>query len=438
MAGTFRDRKLAVVFSGAFLRQSAFGVPLDPSDIDTRHPQLTPTYPGRILTREQIRDCSGEYVIREDITSRMARLRFSFDADPYLLGGWMALAQSLAAAPSGVRTAEVQTITPTGDVSVGTWTIGLTFEGITDTTTLPVDATAAEIKAGIESLRNVRTDGVTVVGTLATTVVITFANHMAAYNMPLFDIDDAGISSGGTLAIAETTPGASKISNISRTTSGQNAVTSLIVGFEDNETPPDLYKDIVVNELVIRGELRGKVSVELEVLGSLDLEPVEDFVIPECANITPVYTKDCRLYVDGAWVVSDLREFTYTYRNNIFTGDDSFPYDDIDVSRLEHGDRESGLDFTVYGSKGDALYAKAEAEQIIASQLILGRPANRLVVDIPKQQLQLADDPIIFAGEANRSAMAIIGPSRYQGGVAGSPDRAYYYGAETNTFISVP
>ena len=436
MAGSFRNRKLFVAYSGAFKRQSAFGTPLATADINTRHPQSTPTYPGRTVTREQIRDCSGEYLIREDLTSRLSRLRFSFDADAFLIAGWLAYAQGAAAAPSGTQANEVQTITPTGTISGGTYNVAMTFEGITDNVDIPWNATAAETKTYLESLRPIKAGNVGVTGTLATTVVITFQGKLASYNMPALTIDGALLTGGGTIALSTTTPGTSKVHEITRTTNSQTPVTSIIVGFEGDTGNFEKFKDYVVNSVTIRGALRGKVTVELDLIGSADVLTAIGYSVPACVNINPIYTKDCRLEVNSTFISSSMREFTYTYSNNIFSGDDAFPYDDIDVERLEHGDRTSSFTFSVYGSKGDTIYTLGEAESVVPVNLYLGSPSNRVIIDAPKTSIKLADDPIAFAGEANRSTINITGTPFYDSGTSGTPDRVHYYGNETATFLA--
>jgi len=436
MAGSFRNRKLFLAYPGAFKRQTAFGVAMANTDIDTRHPQTTPTYPGRTTTREQIRDCSGEYIIREDITSRLSRLRYGFDADAFLIAGWLAMAQGAAAAPSGTRVNEVQTITPVGGpITAGSWNYLLEMEGLVEAVDIPFDATAADIQRLLESLRPIKPGNVSVAGTLATTVVITYQGKLAAYNIPAPVIDDSGLT-GGTLSVSTTTPGTSKTAAISRTTLDQTPAISFIVGFIDDTTNPDLYKDVVVNSVTIRGQIRGKVSVELDLLMNADTAEQIGYVVPNCVNINPIYTKDCRISINNVFQAVNVREFTYVYSNNIFSGDDAFPYDDIDVERLEHGDRTSSFNFTVYGSKGDTIYTLADAESVVPSQLLLGPPSGRVIVDMPKLSLRLPDDPITFAGEANRSAMQIQGTPFFDQLTAGTPDNVIYYGPETTTFLA--
>lgn len=434
---SFRNRKLFVAYSGAFKQESAFGVPMSVADINTRHPQTTPTYPGRQFTREQIKDCSGEYIIIENITSRLSRLRFSFDCDAYLAAGWLAFAQGAAAAPSGTRTNEIQTITPSGTISGGTWNALFLIEGITDNVNIAWNATAAQIQAALEGLKSIKKGNVSVAGTLATTVVITFIGKLAAANVPAIVVDGS-LLTGSTPAIvlSTTTPGTSKIHEITRTTQDQTPATDLIVGFETDATPAQHYVDMVVNSVTIRGEIRGKVSVELEILGSAKTLDALAYSIPACVNVNPIYTRDCRIEVGSTFISSNVREFTYTFSNNIFSGDDAFPYDDIDVFRLEHGDRTSSFNFTVYGSRGDALYTTAEDEDVVQVFLILGPPSGRVIIDAPKTSVKLADDPITFAGEANRSALSVTGTPFFDSGTAGTPDRVHYYGPETTTFLA--
>ena len=99
---SFVNRKLAIVFSGLFLTQPNFKTPLTAAQINTRHPQSEPTFPSRIVNREEVRGCSGEFVIKRKITSQLMRLQFAFDCDPYLAAGWVGLAMSSITGPAGV------------------------------------------------------------------------------------------------------------------------------------------------------------------------------------------------------------------------------------------------------------------------------------------------------------------------------------------------
>ncbi|MGB4825439.1 MAG: phage tail tube protein, partial [Leuconostoc mesenteroides] len=378
---------------------------------------------------------SGEYIIRRDITSRLSQLTFSFDADARLIAGWLAYAQGVAAAPTGTQVAEVWTLTVTGTLTAGTFKILHTNEGISDTVDIPYNATAAEIKVLLESLRTIKKGNVLVSGSLpAGPIVITGTGKLAAGNISVATINNAALT-GGTVAIATTTPGTSKTVAITRTTLDQTPLFSLIVGFEDDTTVPDIYKDCVVNSVTIRGALRGKVTVELSILGSADVIQTLAYTLPDCVNIDPIYTRDCRLVVDGTFLIEDLREFSYVFSNNVFSGEDAFPYDDIDITRLEHGDRTSSFVFSIYGSKGDTIYNLAELETPVPVRLILGAPVERVEINAPKTSLVLDENPITFAGEAGRSAIGIVGTPFYDSATGGTPDNVIYTGAETTTLL---
>lgn len=438
MAGTFKDRKLAVIFSDQGIRQTAFGVAMDDADLNARHPQSERTYPGRTITREEIKDCTGEYLIAREITSQLMRLRFSFDATAYLLYVWLGYAFGAAAAPSGTRTNEVVTVTPSGTISGGTWNFSFTLEGKTSNIDIPWDATASEIQAFLEDMKTIGEGNVSVSGDLTTTVVITFQGDLAAYNLPIPVVSGANLT-GSTpdVAIAETTAGIPKTAAISRTTSDQNPPFSLIVGFDGDTDDPIKYKDCVVNSITIRGEVRGKITVELDIVGSLETLIALGFSLPACVNNPPLFTKDCRVLVGTEYV--KVRNFVYTYSNNIITGDDAFPYDDINVERLEHDDRTSIFNFAYYGSPDEdnnSKYHKAKIESSEETSLIMGVPSNRIVVNMPKNNLILADDAISFAGEARRSTVNIEGTPFYDSLVPGTPDNVIYYGPETVTLLS--
>lgn len=436
MAGNFRDRKLVVAVNGNFKKQLAFGNSMPNSDLDTRHAQTTPAYPGRTVTRDSVRDCTGEYIISEEITSRLMRHTITFDASAHLLAGWLALAMGSNGSISGSQTAQVWTITPTGTVTAGTWTIELTFEGSTDTSApIAWNATAAQIKAAMEDMKVVKKGQISVTGTLATTVVITGTGKWAAGAISNFVVEDADLT-GATLGVAITTPGTTKLLTISRTSDSQTPVISMIVGFEGDTTDPKKYQDIAIDSVTISGALRGKVTVTVTLVGSAKTIAAVGYVMPTCENYDPVFTKDCRVLIDGNFAAAELRDFSYTFSNNIFTGDDPFPYDDIDVVRLEHGDRTSSFTFNLFGSPGDDIYGIAENEEEVEVQLIIGAPVNRTTVIGPKTSLRLADDPISFAGEASRSSYTVTGTPYFDDGVSGTPDYVEYRGPESIPFLA--
>lgn len=248
MAGPFRDRKFFIAFPDIFMRQTAFGSLLANSDIDAKHPMLTPTYPTSQITRERTQDCSNEYFISEDLTSRLKRIRIGFNPSAQMAAGWLAFAYGAAASATGTPANEVQTLTVTaGDP----YTLSFTFEGLTGTTGLiPIDATAAVVQEQLNALRSIKQGAqnsinAAVTGSAGGPYTITFQNKLAKANLPLL------VSSEVTAVVAETTPGENKEHGLTRSTSDQPPQTTLIYGFEGDVTPARKIGNVVVNEIAL-------------------------------------------------------------------------------------------------------------------------------------------------------------------------------------------
>lgn len=104
-------------------------------------------------------------------------------------------------------TNEVQTITASGTVSGGAYTI--TFNGET-TGSLNHNANNATILAALEALPNIGTGGVTLGGGAlpGTPVTVTFKLQWASQNVPMLIVDSASLTGGGSYEVTQTTPGA--------------------------------------------------------------------------------------------------------------------------------------------------------------------------------------------------------------------------------------
>lgn len=434
MAGSFKNRRLVFAYPSAFKKQSAWDTAIANADIDKSHPNDPPVFPGRRVTREETRDCKGEYIVARQITSRLWLVTLQFDVTAYILAGWLAYAYGAAAAPTGSPADEAQTLTI--DATAGTFTISFAFEGLSDTSApIAFNATAAQIQAAIEALRSVKAGNIAVTSTGPFT--ITGAGKLAKANLPLFTTDASLLTGGAaTAVIAASTNGVQRLHAITRGTSDQPPQTSVIVGFEGDSTPPNKYKNIVVNRISVTGALRGKVRATVELIGSAEAFSQSGYTLPACVTQSPLYTRDCRVYVDGVYYVDTLREFNFEYSNNIFSNEDPFPFDDIDPVRLERGDRTSTMGFTFYGSEGDLLYGYAASELTKDTRLLLGPPGDRVLITAPSCQLSLPDNPITFAGEANRSAFALNGLPFFDNTVAGTPDKVDAYVTASSTFLA--
>lgn len=105
--------------------------------------------------------------------------------------------------------AEVQSLSTTGTVSGGTFT--LTFDGQT-TAAIPYNANAAAVQSALLALSNLDTGDVVCTGGAlpATPVVVTFGGEYAGINVPMMTADDDLLTgTSPVLVVATTTEGAS-------------------------------------------------------------------------------------------------------------------------------------------------------------------------------------------------------------------------------------
>lgn len=104
-------------------------------------------------------------------------------------------------------TAEVQTLSKTGTVSAGTFTISYMGE---TTAALAFGASNATVLAALEALPNIDTGDVALGGgpVNTTPVTITFAGRYAFSDVPLMTVDSALLTGGGSYGIVQSTPGA--------------------------------------------------------------------------------------------------------------------------------------------------------------------------------------------------------------------------------------
>ena len=240
---------------------------------------------------------------------------------------------------------------------------------------------------------------------------------------------DAGVPSTGS---------APHTHNITRSASDQLKATSFIVGATDSDEPAELYSDMVLNSLEIRGDTsRSKLSATANFIGSADVDTVVGFTPPACGPVpVALYPQDCLLTLAGSDYTDNLRSLLYRYNNNVFSNDDPFPWDAIDVVRLERGVEESLFQFGVYGTKSHPLYAIAEGEEIEALSLRLGSATEGTTIISPGAQLTLQDTPIGYAGEASRSVINLEATPFSVGGAL--PDHVTYVGAQAAQFLTVP
>lgn len=414
------------------MAQAAFDTPIATANLTARHPQNTPAFHALVPFREETRDCTGEHVIIERLTGKIARFTFAFDLTAKLAAGWFAYLQGVAAAPTGTPADETQTLA-FGGATDGVFKLSLSFEGLSGTTeAIAFDASNAAIKAALESVRPIKTGNVNVTGT--TTKTITFTGDLAKANIPLLTVSD-DTTDGSGVTITAGTNGDNKLHAITRTATERPPLFSLIECFDDGAGNAKKYKNLVLNDWTVNLPRRGKATLTVVAFGDPDPIALTGYSVPACVAQDPIRTADCRVKVGADWITDDLREVTYTESNNLDVSEDALRFDGVTPDRLERGDRTASVNILSLGNPSDAMFqfAAAEDSAFAAFQLALGVPGERLTIYAPNTQFRLEDSLVEFVGTRNKSAFRLIGrPSPDNSNVV---TRGEYNGAFTTQFL---
>lgn len=431
MEETFRNRKLWIARSSIFKTQSAWDVPLADADINTLLRQNTPAFPDIRETFEDDLDCSTEYAFARQLTSRLWEFSLGFNGSVAEMAGWLALCLGQDTL-TGAQVNEVQTISSTA--TGGTFKLITVIDGETFTTApIAFNATAATIKAALEAVLGVGNILTATGGPLPANVVITFGGDLANFNVGAMTVDNTG-ATGGTVTVALTTPGSNFTHSLTTNgTSDQTPQTSFIYGFEGATANPVKAKNIIGSSWKVSGNTREKVLCEVKLFGSADVAEVIGFIKPPCVNDPHLRVADTRLKIGGTYY--QFNSFSLEFNNNTFTGDDPFTADSFDATRLERGDRKTTLNISAFGSRGGALANVIESNTEWTSELVLGKPAERLRCLAPAMHLQKASPFITFSGEANRSTISADGEA-FVSGDAGSPFNAVALINQSTAFLT--
>lgn len=429
----FKNRKLALIFSAAFMAQAAHDTAIATGNLTGRHPMTTPAFHSNINFRTENRDCTGEFILIEQLTGKIARFTIGFDCTPKIAAGWYAMLKGISASPTGTPADEVQTLA-FGGATLGTYKLRLDFEGLIGTSAaIAFDASNAVIQAALEEIRPIKKGNIVVTGTTSKT--LTFAGHLAKANLPLFTIVDDTTTGGTGVTISAGTNGANKLHLITATTGDNPPEFSVIEGFDGDTGGIKKYKNLVMNTWTVQITRRGKASVTIEAFGDPNGEVLTGFSVPACITQTPTFAWQTRLKIGSEWITGDLRELTMTESNNIDVSEDALKFDDITVDQLERGDRTSSITALMLGSPTSDLYEFAEDENaaFAAFELAIGDPGERLTIFGPNTQFKLDDGLIEFVGTGNKSAFRLTGRPSPDG--SGVLTRGEYHGAFATQFL---
>jgi len=435
MFNTQRFKRLYAVFSAIFKKQSAFGTPLAAADLDERH-NCTITFED-VVEREMVYDCAEEDVVDEETNTQLKRVRLNYPSiTPQRLFGWVATLLSTVAAPTGTSANEVQTIT--SDATGGTFTAGFAFEGLTATTpALAYNITAANFKKALENLSSIGEGNIaSVTGTLATGFVVTFGGKLAKTNIPAITIGAGSLTgNSGAPSLAQTVQGGNKYHAATRSTDDALAKTSFGFGYENNSEPTLEYYDCVVESITINLNRRRLLTAEIVLLGRFTPAELESFDDPECVILPGIKGEDCKIKINGEYLLEEFWSGTIVLNNAVPTDEDAFPFSGQDVSNWERGDKPTyPLTFQILGSEGDTIGNLVKAGTKVPIEFLLGDAGNRLALIFPNVLMKFASNPIQYVGTKRRSAHNIEA-TPHKDPTLLAPFRAEAYLSQTDAFL---
>lgn len=211
-------------------------------------------------------------------------------------------------------------------------------------------------------------------------------------------------------AAAPTAAGSFQKHALTRSTNDALPKTSFISGFEDDTvSEPQEYQNFVSESVVINLNHRKNVTATINKTGSFPTIDATGFVSPACANLPALKGRDCKFSIGGVEYQAELWTATVNLNNHVPTGDDAFPFDSVDISTLERGEKPTyQITAQILGYRGDALFTLAEAETVTAVVIQLGADADdHDILTFPSANVKLANTPTVFIGELNRTAIAL-------------------------------
>jgi hypothetical protein len=441
---TWRRKNWIAIFAGEGAIQAAQGTALADGDLDTRDKCTLEI--NENFTRGEERDCQDEHIVGRPVQRRYLGFRFTYDkVNPQIMARWGAWQLGDTASVTGTPANEVQTLTYSGSVTSGTFTLSYTIEGRTGVTkSIAYDATAAQIQAALynpaASISNLIKQGdVVASGTWGGGgIVLTFGGRLAKWNLPLPTVGGS-VGGGGSIAIAQTTAGDQNYHAITRSSSEIKVLTSFACGNLSGSPALRKYFDVAVD------------SIERTV--DLDTQNVRMVVtcyapfyfdtfagsIPACVNITPLKSTEVGFSINSVWQTVDMVNHSDVVSDNV-PYDSTFVFDDVDPSSApERGNQPSAL-FTgeFYSDESTALATLADLADVDGSSqstviynIHYGKGGNRFTVKSPENFVFWQSPRHGYAGPLEKKTARIFGEPW---GVTGAPVSYEAYLAQTAEF----
>ncbi len=433
-----------VAFSGAGGVQSDHNVPMDDADLDTR--DKCEISVEDVVARRVILDCENRYADDETTDTRLKRFTFTYAiVTAQILARWAAYFFGSATAPTGTPQNEVQTLTRTGTVSGGTFTITFALEGRTGVTAaIPWNATPAQIATALikqpSTIGNlIKAGDVTVTGDWTTGIVITFTNRLERADLPLVVIGNGSLTGGGTVTVAQTTAGANKFHEFANSTDDSKAEFSFALGYKTGNLATEKYYNAVCERFDPVLNRSGDVGLTVSVLANYEAEQVAGFSVPPCVNNPPMKTADCRIQIGTEFKTLDIFQQTMTNNDAVSVDADTFGFDSLDPEKHERGDQpQYSIAAQIFGAPNDpddALAVAVRSESNVAYTTHFGMPGDRFTLLAPNTRVKPQSNSRQHAGPRNRSVISLDGLPMRDG--ANAPVRAEAHISATSAFLSV-
>ena len=442
MAG-LRQIHQFLVLSPSGKSQSAFDVPMANADLTSR--QNCEITVEDVVARRTLLDCEGKFPEKRTTDTRAKRFTFNYaSVTPQIMSLWAGYFFGSATAPTGTPANEAQTLTRTGTVTGGTFTVSLTLEGRTGVSE-PIAWNAANsviqaalVKVGASIGKLIKAGDVVISGDWATAITATFGGRLANADLPLLVVNPASLT-GTTpgITVAQTTAGANKYHEFANSTDDLKPYFSFALGFKTGGLATEKYYNAVCERFDPTANRNGDVGLTVSVVCNYEAVQVTGFSVPACASYDALKTADCRVLINSVWKTLDVFSQSITLNDNVPLDADTFGFDSVDPDSFERGDNPSyaitAQLFGVENDTTDALAVALRAEDEVPYITHFGMPGNRFTLIFPKVSIVPQSNSRQFAGARNRSVLSIDGLPLRDG--AENPVSAESYISQATAFL---
>ncbi len=399
------------------------------------------------IERGTERSCDNRDLTGEPVKSRYAKFRLTYEnPTPLQMFRMVAYKEGAVTAPTGAPANEVQTLTRSGSVVGGTFTIGITLEGRSGLTKpIAFDASPALVLAAIidqsKTLGKIIKPGdIAVTGDWTAGIVLTFARRLGKADLPLIVVGNTNITGGGSISVAQTTPGGQNFHTAQRSADGSKPLFSLATGDQNGSIATQKFGDAVVDSIDFAVDT-GKVNVSMTVVICCNFIPdlVSNFAVAPCVKLPAVRVQDVRVKINGNFENRDLVSHAVSLNDNVPKAA-AFVFDDIDVSIPFVSGDQPVQSFTteIFGDAGHPLYALANNEYVTGNEVEFithfGNPGSRVSVIGGETKIKPQGQLAGFSGEANQSTVKFTG-TPYS--ITGLPVRYEASLDQSTAFLSV-